>query len=234
MKLSIIIPAYNEENYIVPTLQSLNNQSISRKDYEIIVVDNNSIDKTAELARLNYADKVIVEKQQGTNICRNTGYKNARGEILVFVDADSIAPFNYLENIILIFQKNKNIVAVSGPYDYGFKGAQKYLEYFYSNYILPIVPKILHFIFRKKAGIIIGGNFAVFKKVLDQIGGIPPLKFWGDDATLAMIISRKIGEVKFDQTLRIKSSPRRFKQIGFFKLAFLYAFAYFKAYFSNI
>ncbi len=87
MKFSIIIPALNEEKNIVKCLGSITNQEYPRKNYEIIVVDGNSNDNTVKVAK-KYA-KVIIEKRRGIGLARNRGAKIAKGEVLIFIDADT-------------------------------------------------------------------------------------------------------------------------------------------------
>ncbi|HEY0658530.1 MAG TPA: glycosyltransferase [Pyrinomonadaceae bacterium] len=92
MKFSVIIPAFNEEYYLPKTLWSIK-EAAKEIDFpmEIIVVDNESTDKTARIA----ADLgVIVEFEAEHNIAviRNAGAKKASGEVLIFIDADTFVP----------------------------------------------------------------------------------------------------------------------------------------------
>jgi glycosyltransferase involved in cell wall biosynthesis len=85
--ISIVIPAYNEEKIIENTLKSIEEQSY--KNYELIVVNNDSEDKTEEIAK-KYTTKVIWCPRQGfsASAARNEGVKHAKGDILVILDAD--------------------------------------------------------------------------------------------------------------------------------------------------
>ena len=94
-KISVIIPAYNEEKYIVKTLQSVHQQDFS--DYDIIVITNACTDKTSEIAA-RYA-KVYVTKRKGVSLAKNIGAAKAKGKILVFLDADTILAKNCLSEI---------------------------------------------------------------------------------------------------------------------------------------
>lgn len=86
--VSIIIPAHNEERYITKTLSHIKSQSY--RNLETIVVDDGSSDNTAELAK-RYADKVIrLDKRKGVSYARNIGANIAKGEFLVFLDADTL------------------------------------------------------------------------------------------------------------------------------------------------
>jgi len=231
MKYSIVIPAHNEAGCIANAINALKAQNVPRKDFEIVVVDNLSTDSTYERAIESGADIVVKENKRGANMARQAGFENSHGQIAIFLDADCIPPSNWLERIEKDLNK-KGIAAVSGPYDYNFKGVYWVINYVYTNWIAPPGTRILQFIFRKKAGIIIGGNFAARREVIDAIGGLPPLAFWGDDATIAMLISRKVGKVLFDLKLIVRSCDDRFERVGFFKLGFRYMFEYIKAFFN--
>lgn len=230
-KFSVIIPAFNEERLIRRAVKSVVKQNIPRKDFEIIVVDNNSTDKTGEIAKEAGADRVILEKKKGTNIARQAGVNSSIGQIIAFLDADCQAPQNWLSQIEKNLSK-KGVVATSGPYDHSFKGINNIIDRIYSRGIMPMLPSVLYFLFGKEAGVIVGGNFALQRWALDAIGGLPPLAFYGDDAATAMLLARNIGKVFFDRTLITKSSPRRYKG-KLWGPALKYAIEYFKVYFSK-
>ncbi len=231
MKFSVVIPALNEEKYIGAAIESLLHQTIPRKEYEIIVADNNSTDNTSAAAKKAGADKTVIELKKGTNMARNRGYLESRGEIIAFLDADSVAPPDWLARIGH-YLEDPSVSMVSGPYDYGFTGLHALTDKIWTGIFFPRVPALLEFLFGKKAGIIIEGNFAAPRKTIETIGGIPPIAFFGDGAAMAIPASRKVGKVLFDPSLRIKSSPRRFGEMNIIHLGFLYAKAYLKVYFT--
>ena len=104
MKLSVIVPAFNEEDYLGPTLDSIRTavaylRNRASVDIEIIVVDNNSDDGTAAVAWAKGAT-VVREPVQGISRARNTGARHAKGDVLVFVDADAILLHTLLEAIL--------------------------------------------------------------------------------------------------------------------------------------
>ena len=100
MLLSIIVPAFNEETNIRATLASLQRSQLQNKDLqsEIIVVDNESTDSTSDIARA-LGVNVIRESQHSIARARNAGARVSGGEVLVFVDADTIVPDNLLSRI---------------------------------------------------------------------------------------------------------------------------------------
>ncbi len=113
MKLSVVIPAYNEEEFLPRLLTALKKQTFS-KPFEIIVADNNSTDNTAKIARSMNA-KVVNETKQGFAYAANAAFFAATGDILIRSDADSVPPPQWLEEIYQTFQTNPDIVAVGGP-----------------------------------------------------------------------------------------------------------------------
>jgi len=232
MKFSVVIPALNEAKGIQKTIKILSEQSIRRNNYEIVVVDSNSSDGTAKLAREAGADIVISEKLKGTNFARQRGVEISHGHIVAFLDADCHPGKDWLARIEYNLQKT-GVAAVSGPYDYGFTGMKKFFANLFTNVIFPLLPDILYLLFGRKAGVMIGGNFAAWRTAINKIGGLPPLAFWGDDGATAMLFSRHVGKVVFDTKLIVKSSPRRFEKEGMFKLQKKYSQAYLKVYFSK-
>lgn len=84
-KFSIIVPAYNMEKYIKRTLDSIKKQSF--KDYEVIVIDDGSTDKTVEVAKKAKV-KVIEHKHAGLSVVRNAAIKEAKGDYIVMLDSD--------------------------------------------------------------------------------------------------------------------------------------------------
>lgn len=231
MKFSIVVPAFNEAETITECLHALQAQNIKRSDFEIIVVDNNSKDATSKVAAKAGADKVVLETKKGTNLARQRGFVESTGEIVAFVDADSQPPKDWLEKIGLDLSK-PGVAAVSGPYDFQLHGIEKIFGVVYLKFVVPSLPRVLSFLFGRKAGVIFGGNFAAWRTTIQAIGGLPPLAFWGDDSAIAMLVSRHVGKVLFDFDLRIKSSPRRLNSEGFFVLPIHYSLFYFKMYFS--
>ena len=100
--ISIIIPTYNEEKYLPLLLRTIKKQSF--KDYEIIVADNNSTDKTRDVAK-KFNCKVTSGGLPAKG--RNQGAKVAKGDILLFLDADVYLPSEFLRRSILEFNRRK-------------------------------------------------------------------------------------------------------------------------------
>jgi len=109
MKVSVIIPTFNEENVILGCLESLGNQTYS--DFEIIVVDDGSTDKTTELIlnlQKNLKEiKLFKQKHKGPGAARNLGANKAKGEIFVFIDSDMTFDKNFIKNLIVPIEEGK-------------------------------------------------------------------------------------------------------------------------------
>ena len=226
---SILVPAWNEERYIARALRALLAQKWPRSDFEIIVIDNGSTDATAKIARANGADQVLHEPQRGTNIARETGRRAAQGQIIVCLDADCEPPPHWLSRISRALSQD-GVVAVSGPYDYGFRGLTKLADILYSHWLFSYADRILVFVVRKPFGVVRAGNFAAWRSTLETIGGFPPFTFWGDDAALGLAIARKAGRVWYHRGLLIESSPRRFERCGLVRTTMRYLYHFFRVY----
>jgi len=96
-RISLIIPAYNEERYLGRCLDSVKVQQL--QPYEVIVVDNGSTDATAVIARQYDFVQVVSEPQRGRVFARNTGFSAARGDIIARIDADAILPPDWMARL---------------------------------------------------------------------------------------------------------------------------------------
>jgi len=103
--ISIIVPAYNEEDNILACVNSLKAQNFPKTDYEILLVDNNSTDNTLDVVK-NLGIIHTVEYRKGPAAAKNAGISLARGNIIAFIDGDCIATKNWLKNIVSGFEKS--------------------------------------------------------------------------------------------------------------------------------
>lgn len=217
IKISLVIPAYNEEKRIAVCLKN----AIENSDgnfCEIIVVDNASVDRTAELARSFFSVKVITENKRGTSNARQAGFLAATGDVVVFIDADCVLPKDWVGKIKKYFV-DKKVVAVSGPY--------KYYDAYWRGPILNLFWWLFVPVTYRLVGYAInGGNFAVRRQALLEIDGFDEnILFYGDDADIARRLSM-VGKVKFDMALYVFSSSRRFLAQGIFKTYYYYVMSY--------
>jgi glycosyltransferase involved in cell wall biosynthesis len=102
-RVSIIIPAYNEERYLGRCLDSVATQV--EEPFEVIVVDNNSTDKTVEIARSYPFVKVVSESEQGRVYARNAGFAAAEGDVLGRIDADAVLPSDWTAHVADYFDR---------------------------------------------------------------------------------------------------------------------------------
>ena len=107
MKISVVIPALNEEDGIGKTLDMINRDYFKKKgwDLEILVVDGNSTDKTRDVAKKKGA-RVIIEPRKGYGRAYKTGLKEVKGDIIVTGDADATYPFDKIHEYIEYLLKN--------------------------------------------------------------------------------------------------------------------------------
>ena len=149
MRASIIIPAFNSKERLYYNLLSLNNQDCNFNDFEVVIVDNGSIDDTADMVRRFKPRSKFklkfqrLEENRGIARGRNTAIKMAEGDILIFHDSDMIAPRDFVR-LHLKHHEEKNIVVCGIPWkriitfyykdlekkDENYQGL-KYLRHFY-------------------------------------------------------------------------------------------------------
>jgi len=219
---SIIIPAYNEEKYIGRCLKSILNLK-TNQEYEVIVVNNASTDRTSEVVKEILPEaKVVYESKKGLTRAYNRGAQEAQGDILVFVDADMVLPPNHLERISKEFKKDRQLVALSGPYVY--KDSGKFCELLlrFTYLFLAMPAEIIFNRFLKLGADVASGNSAIKKEAFKKINGFNKEIFYGLEADFTMRI-KKIGKVRFKYSFSAESSARRFRKEGLLRMLVRYA-----------
>lgn len=198
MKVSVIIPVFNEEKYIGKCLKSLREQNI--KPDEIIVVDNFSSDNSVSIIK-TFGVRLIEERTQGISQARNKGFDTANYEIIARCDADSIVPTNWIQTIKRNFE-SQTIDGLVGPilyYDLPFQGIV------YSKMFIYFMRLIqgYHTIFGNNMAI----SRSIWKKVRD--GVCMDNAQVHEDIDLAIHIHRYGGIVKYDPLFTAMTSGRR-------------------------
>ncbi len=163
-KVSLVIPAYNEEKYIgMCLLYAI--RSGEGKFYEIIVVDNKSTDRTAEIAGRYEGVRIVREENKGLTHARQRGFLEAKGDILAYIDADTRMPSGYYEKVVQEFENDPDLACFSGPHEYyDIKESHQLL--------VKIFWKVVAFPAYLIVGYMtIGVNFAIRKDVLEKMGG---------------------------------------------------------------
>lgn len=219
LRLSLVVPAYNEEKYLGGCLKSALANSAGNF-FEIIVVNNNSTDGTQAVAETTPGVKVVLETKQGLTSARQGGYRAATGDILAYVDADSLPPAGWAARVIREFSADPNLALLSGPYYYyDIPWWQKFLVRAWYFAALPV--------YWSTGYMATGGNFAIRKSVLDKMGGFDEnIEFYGEDTDIARRAHR-FGQVKFSLTFVMPTSGRRFSGQGYFKTAYTYFINFF-------
>lgn len=203
MLWSVVIPARNEEKFLPDCVSSIKKQK-GFFDIEIIVVDNNSVDKTREVAEKCGA-RVTSESRYGVGQARKTGTEMAGGDWIVNLDADSRLTGDYLLKARKIFDENKDIVCLGGQVLF-------YDAPWWMDILRFLFHRALYFYARFVSGGCVGpmGNNMVFRKSDYQktAGFDAGLKF-GEDSDICRKLS-KFGKVKIDFGLKCLISSRRY------------------------
>ena len=209
--VSVVIPAYNEEDYLLSCLESIKRQDYAA-EYEVIVVDNASTDNTAKIAR-DWGAKVVYESKRSPACARQKGAEVAKGKIIAFIDADTRAPARWLSTIVWRFLCEPEMVAVSGPYAYSDVGKFSRVSSYVGNFLNIITDQLFRKVFRK-GGAIWGCNFAVRRSAFWQIGGFDTnIRFYGEEYELSLRLG-KAGKECIMPRLFVLTSARRLKRIG--------------------
>lgn len=207
--VSVVIPAFNEEKFILNCLNSLKSQKTSRK-YEVIVVDNNSTDKTSQIVRefTGLDLKLVKESKKGRGFARKSGFKKAQGEIILSTDADTTVPEDWIEKLVQSFDEDQ-VVGVTGTFKIQDQGMIKNTIFNLLMLVSTYLYWILHGYFW-----FYGGSFAVKREIYFQSGEFN-VDFHGmQDVELASRVE-KLGTIKFNPQIIVIASGRRFNQ-GFF------------------
>jgi glycosyltransferase involved in cell wall biosynthesis len=218
--ISFIIPAHNEENYLGACLASLITEIEKNGKHlatEIIVVDNASTDRTGVIAR-NFAKvRVVVENKKGVAHARQCGLEAAKGKLVAYLDADTYVPQGWLAGVIREFNKNPEIVCLTGPFIY------YDLPRFWREIALPCSAALGWSMNMLTGCCVVGGNMIMRRDALVTVGGFNrSIPFYGEDLEAASRLSR-IGKIKFVTDLNVLASARRFNGQGIVPTTALYA-----------
>jgi len=206
--ISIVIPAYNEEENIAHCLDSI---VAIKTDHvlEVIVVDNNSTDRTAKIAG-QYADRltirVIHESVKGRGAARKTGFGEATGTIIFSTDADAVVPPDWISSFLETLKKDDRLVAATGLAEIQDCGAFRNTVF---NTMLPIIVR-WNLMLHGHIGLS-GFSFAIKKSAYEAAGGFDATADAYEDLDLADRV-HKIGKIGLVQKPRVIFSGRRFRK----------------------
>lgn len=204
-RLSIIVPACNEEAWLGACLESLEAQTESR--FELIVVDNNSIDKTAEIAR-QHVNTLLSEPQKGYHHAVRRGVQASRGIYIAVCDADTRYHRDWVKTIYRLLDEraaDERLVGIYGSVDFHDGGVvyRSLVRFFCFTVFMRLT---------LLAGIHVcnGFNFAFRREAFDRVGGYDPGKY--DKVGLDIDLGRRlqgVGSLEFVPSLNARTSMRR-------------------------
>lgn len=201
MKVSVVIPVYNEEKYLNKCLNYLINQE--EKADEIIIVDNNSTDKSIQIAK-KFPVKIVKEKKQGIIFARNCGFNHAKNEIIARCDADTIVPKNWIKEIKNKFRGKKfeAITFLTIFYDHPLIKNNRFFPLLYFKTMKLIL----------NHDVLAGPAMAITKRIWEKVKNEICFdeKKVHEDIDLSIHIN-KYGKIFFDDKTPVYTSSRRIK-----------------------
>lgn len=248
MRLSFVVPAYNEEAYLPACLDSIlaQTRNLPPGTCEIIVVNNASTDRTRDvvLTYLHSGVKLIDEPRKGLTFARQAGFAASTGSLIANVDADSRLTPHWVSNVLATFANadarvhadahlhtnartlhTKPLAALSGPVlYYDLTPRQRLLVHVF--YLTAWITYALNRYVLRVGSMVQGGNFITSRAALQSIGGFnTAISFYGEDTDIARRLNA-VGEVRFTFDLKMFSSARRLKSEGILTMAARYSINY--------
>ena len=205
MNLSVIVPAFNEADYLPATLGAIEAAAghlrlRSGAEVETIVVDNNSTDETAAIARSKSA-AVVHEPVQGIARARNAGARHAQGDVLVFVDADVLVPPALFE---AIHDAMTDPACVGGGVDVEYRPQRRVMRLYLRAWRL----------LARRMRLVQGATQFCRRDAFEQVGGYDEQAWIGEDVDFYRSMERLAGSVggtvRFIEQPRVQASSRRF------------------------
>lgn len=201
--ISVVIPAYNEEKNIDRCLEGLVRQ-VTNYPFEVILVDNASTDSTVGIAR-SFLDtlplRIISEKEKGRGHARATGFRQARGDIILSTDADTVVPPWWIEKMVKPFT-DPQIAAVTG------KGRMIDSSPVKNTLITYTWPLAMHmYALLHRHYWLTGFNFGIRKNIYERAGGFRHMNGL-EDVDLGFRVY-KLGKIKY-KPIWVYMSGRRF------------------------
>ena len=187
LEISVIVPFYNVQEYLAHCIDCLLSQNYPKDQYEIILVDNNSTDDSVAIAKKYSGIRLLFESKQGSYAARNRGIKEAKGEIIAFVDSDCSPKSNWLSGISQTMA-SPNVSLVLGKRQYNTNSntlsiIEKY-EFEKIVYITNQEDKELYYGYTN--------NMAVRRKLFDEVGLFQE-RSRGADTTFVRQVVDKLG-----------------------------------------
>ncbi len=204
MKLSIIIPTLNEAEYLATTIEYLKRNSRLENQNEIIVIDSGSLDKTCEIATEHGIKLIKYESGSiGKASILNEAAQSATGDVLLFLDADTIVPEGYDESIKYALT---NADVVGGAFEFSLDGPEFGLR------VVEFINRVRYRIRQRYYG---DQGIFVRSHVFNRVGGYPEIALL--EAAHFCKNLKKEGDLKLIKQ-RIYTSPRRFLNGGIYQV----------------
>lgn len=211
--LSVIIPAFNEERFLGPTLEKVREaaESLENCELEIVVVDNGSADRTAEIAS-EFGAIVVSEPVRNIGRARNAGGRQATGEVFLFLDADTLIP---PETLLEIGSAMSDSNCIGGAVD---------VHHRPKGFILRAYIWFWR-IFGKLLGMAQGAAQFCRREAFSELDGYDEMIFMGEDVDffwrMKKLACRTKRKTRFISEVRVVPSTRRWDQWPLWKTLFL-------------
>jgi len=202
LTLSLVIPVYNEQDYLKACLDAIKRQS--EQPDEVIVVDNGCSDKTLLIAKRYGFVKIIKEPRRGVTFARSCGFNAATGDIIGRIDADSILPPHWVAQVKAGLRK-PDAAATTGPvsyYDMPFAPTNYLFDHGMRRFIYRLAPK---------SPFLFGSNMAILGKFWQELSAsLCSRQDIHEDIDLAIHLRSKGHKIIYDKALLAGASGRRY------------------------
>ncbi len=206
MDITFIIPALNEQKYIGDTLAFIDKfASQTGLTWEAVVMDNGSTDNTVAMARSAGAS-VIEEPDLSISGLRNAGAKSAKGDVLVFVDADIFLTSGWAANFPCLFTRLKNGEKLISGSQYSANVSNFFLKHWYNSVNLD-----------PRSNSLPGGHMIVSRKMYDSIGGQNESLAVGEDFEFCQRATTKGFKIENNQDLKVIHDSTPTDMVSFFR-----------------
>lgn len=201
--ISFIVPAYNEERLLGQTLEAIHSAAKEMgAAYELIVVDDNSSDHTGKIAEELGATVISVNYRQ-ISATRNSGARAAHGDLLVFIDADTVIPADILPSTVTAINNN----AIGGSAAIRFDG------------YVPVFGRVIQWLLHRlcRLGRIVGGAFLFCtREAFESVGGFDETIYGGEEILLTRALKKQGAFVLLEQT--VLTSGRRLRIYSYWEI----------------
>ncbi|VVB54427.1 Glycosyltransferase AglE [uncultured archaeon] len=198
----VVVPVLNEERYVEACVRSAKAQKTKHR-VRVVVCDSGSSDRTVEIAR-KWADAVVVSPVKGTGAQRNFGAQESHSEFILFIDADTTIPPNYVEWGINKFKQKPDILALSAAFKFTERGKRNTFAERATNEYLKFKDSV-------GAATLPGFNVFIRRDVFSLVGGFKNIPL--EDIDLSRRLN-EIGETHYFTDLKVGTSARRIENMG--------------------